>query len=478
MRVAIQKDSTDDLDIVGVAAALNAACKGVSFTTTSDRTRDTFTRPIVTFEDEKERLAELRTHAASDLILYVTDRQYGDNYFYHATEDVGVLSLFAWSHLTPLPRENGLVFFLARFIADSVIDLVSHGQPIGCLNDKLWVKTDIDRCLKQAYLCASCITQLDHAAATADEKRVLADVNVILDLISNASRWGRAVSEAAKDADTRLDWQGFEQFVADYYRSLGADVRQDANLAGFQVDVVATERTASGEAVRTAVECKFHRDKLGNRAVNEVIRVMATIRDAGLIDRGVLVSYAGFTPDAQLAADHAHLKLITYADLRQRISNESTTIEPHRSVPETVVSPEQAAASAGDTPKETVDVFVIMPFSADLDDVYFFGIHQAVQELGLTCARVDQIVFTGSVVDEIYHQLAHASLIIAELTQPNINVYYELGIAHALQRPVVLLTNNVASAPFDLKVTNHLVYANIRDLRSKLLERVKALLVR
>jgi hypothetical protein len=53
-------------------------------------------------------------------------------------------------------------------------------------------------------------------------------------------------------------------------------------------------------------------------------------------------------------------------------------------------------------------------------------------------------------------------VLIAELTSRNANVFYELGLAHALKKPVVLVSSNEADVPFDL---HHIrvIYYDVHD---------------
>lgn len=49
-------------------------------------------------------------------------------------------------------------------------------------------------------------------------------------------------------------------------------------------------------------------------------------------------------------------------------------------------------------------------------------------------------------------------MLLADLTGKNPNVFYELGLAHALSKPVVLITESVENVPFDLRSLRHIVY--------------------
>src|SRR5687767_6115063 len=119
-------------------------------------------------------------------------------------------------------------------------------------------------------------------------------------------------------------------------------------------------------------------------------------------------------------------------------------------------------------------VFVLMPFAPELNDVYGLGIRAACEQAGAYCERVDEQVFLESILQRIFNQLAKADLIIADMTGRNPNVFYEVGYAHALGKPVVLLTQRADDIPFDLKHYPHIVYGgSITQLREALEPRVR-----
>ncbi|WP_395047330.1 hypothetical protein [Flavobacterium sp.] len=96
--------------------------------------------------------------------------------------------------------------------------------------------------------------------------------------------------------------------------------------------------------------------------------------------------------------------------------------------------------------------FVMMPFAAPLGDYYAKIYEPAIKKAGLNPIRADNDIFgTGKIVDQIWSGINSAKILIAELTGRNPNVYYELGLAHALKKPVVLISSNEEDVPFDLK---------------------------
>ncbi|MCY4482640.1 MAG: hypothetical protein OXC12_07180 [Spirochaetaceae bacterium] len=64
--------------------------------------------------------------------------------------------------------------------------------------------------------------------------------------------------------------------------------------------------------------------------------------------------------------------------------------------------------------------------------------------------RADDVFRPGIILQDIINSLLDADLVIAEVTPPNPNVFYELGYAHALAKPTVLLARRGGELPFDI----------------------------
>jgi len=84
-------------------------------------------------------------------------------------------------------------------------------------------------------------------------------------------------------------------------------------------------------------------------------------------------------------------------------------------------------------------VFVALPFAQDVRAVWTFGIQQPVRGLVLLCERLDQEAFTGDILSRIRSGIAHALLVIADLTGCNPNVFLEVGYAWGKNQPTILL---------------------------------------
>lgn len=109
-----------------------------------------------------------------------------------------------------------------------------------------------------------------------------------------------------------------------------------------------------------------------------------------------------------------------------------------------------------------------MPFSKDLEDVYVFGIQGPVNTAGYLCERVDMTTFTGDILDRIKSRIETGTLVIADLTGANANVYLEVGYAWGKNRPTLLLAKKEDDLKFDVRGQRCIVYKNIVDLSKKL----------
>jgi len=102
--------------------------------------------------------------------------------------------------------------------------------------------------------------------------------------------------------------------------------------------------------------------------------------------------------------------------------------------------------------------FVMMPFG-DWFDLYYQNIYvPAIKEAGFEPVRADEVFTTGSVVEQIWEQIGKAKVLLADLTDKNPNVFYELGLAHAAKKPVVFAAAKVEDVPFDLRHLRVILY--------------------
>ncbi|MBI5634959.1 MAG: hypothetical protein HZA15_15940 [Nitrospirae bacterium] len=112
-------------------------------------------------------------------------------------------------------------------------------------------------------------------------------------------------------------------------------------------------------------------------------------------------------------------------------------------------------------------VFVAMPFDLKVvrDDVWKLGIHDGCKNAMISPARVDEDLRSLAVMDKIASLIFDSALVIADMTGWNANVLYELGIAHAANKPCILITQKKSDllVPFDVRHIKFIIYSD-RDL--------------
>lgn len=102
--------------------------------------------------------------------------------------------------------------------------------------------------------------------------------------------------------------------------------------------------------------------------------------------------------------------------------------------------------------------FVIMPFASKFDLIYQEVLKPAIEEIGLKALRADDIYGSKRIMHDVWQCIRTARIVLAELSGRNPNVLYELGLCHAVGKPVVIITNAIDDVPFDLKDIRCIVY--------------------
>jgi len=123
--------------------------------------------------------------------------------------------------------------------------------------------------------------------------------------------------------------------------------------------------------------------------------------------------------------------------------------------------------------EEKIDVFVLMPFNAKMEKVYTNHIKKLGEELGLRIRRADDIFSPRPFMDKVWDGLCAAQLILADCTQENPNVFYEIGLAHAVGKKVVLITRSEKDIPSDLKHFDYISYVYDPEGTEQLIEKLR-----
>lgn len=100
---------------------------------------------------------------------------------------------------------------------------------------------------------------------------------------------------------------------------------------------------------------------------------------------------------------------------------------------------------------EQHSVFVLIPFEEPFHDVYDGLIKPPLEDLGFVVRRADSLFNQQQILKDVVKGIADATLVIADVTGLNGNVLYEMGLAHALGKRTVIITQQLEELPFDLR---------------------------
>lgn len=126
--------------------------------------------------------------------------------------------------------------------------------------------------------------------------------------------------------------------------------------------------------------------------------------------------------------------------------------------------------------------FVIMSFKPEFDHVYEAAIKKALVDLNIECIRVDDDSVPKNIPHRIIREIIESDLIVADVSEPSPNVFYELGISHALGNKTIIISRDRANIPFDVLSEYATGYKDDRDglrlLYYELTKAVKTLIAR
>lgn len=110
--------------------------------------------------------------------------------------------------------------------------------------------------------------------------------------------------------------------------------------------------------------------------------------------------------------------------------------------------------------RETPKVFIVMQFTTPYNELYNDVIRKVCGEFGLEAVRADETFSPGIIIADVAKQIVESKLIIADITPTNPNVFYEVGFAHALNKPTILIAEKPTELPFDVSAFRTLFYEN------------------
>lgn len=126
----------------------------------------------------------------------------------------------------------------------------------------------------------------------------------------------------------------------------------------------------------------------------------------------------------------------------------------------------------GQFPVDSERVFIISPFTPDMEPVYL-AIARAARAVGLHAERVKDMPGDYRITGLILTMIERARFIVADLTHERPNVYYELGYARALGKTVITIQRAGTTAHFDVYDWTCLEYIDSRPLERDLRKRLR-----
>ncbi len=107
-------------------------------------------------------------------------------------------------------------------------------------------------------------------------------------------------------------------------------------------------------------------------------------------------------------------------------------------------------------------IFTLIPFKSPFNEHFEEIIKPTVEKIGLNCYKADDITKPSSgIVEKIWNLIYYSRIVIADLTELNTNVFYELGVADAFGKPLIMMWNQDQGdkPPFDIGHREILVYS-------------------
>jgi predicted Rossmann-fold nucleotide-binding protein len=112
-------------------------------------------------------------------------------------------------------------------------------------------------------------------------------------------------------------------------------------------------------------------------------------------------------------------------------------------------------------------VFIIMPFKEEFDELY--SVYKTVcSDFGFEAVRTDKVFSLEKILPRILNGIRHSAFVIADVTETSPNVFYEVGFAEGLGRPIITTAKKDTKLPFDIADTPVTFWSNPEDLKAKL----------
>jgi hypothetical protein len=246
----------------------------------------------------------------------------------------------------------------------------------------------------------------------------------------------------------------FEKNIADILRKENIRLQTDVVLGGIQTDFFI--ETPSGR--RIVAEVKGWEPTQKNR--ERAIRLAHHFKNI-------------------TKADHS---FIIIPDLKKGVPSKGlvTAQELPAIIQEIIEKRMPAQKRKGKIPFKTEKkIFAAMPFKTEYYDVFYVAVTYAAEAVNAKATRIDKDEFVGDIVEEIKKNIRESIAVIADLSDSNPNVFYEVGYSHGTNVPTVLICSTpLDNLPFDVRNWNIIKYnkGQTHELKYRLKKRLEGIL--
>lgn len=288
---------------------------------------------------------------------------------------------------------------------------------------------------------------------------VPSDLQDILYLKADPNDLGKTADQILRASQKIGDEGSLSAAVEQALSGLKVKWRREPSIAGVRPDFL----VESEDGKRVVIEVKG-RHGLGLVEAVDARSQAARIRDLTHSDAAIVV-----VPQSEAAMPDAGIVGLS-AFPSYLVGVLAATPQPSET---TQARPEPVRSETEKT------IFASMPFKPEYEDVYWFAMAAAAETVGATCIRVDREDFDGDITTKIAGAIESAIAVIADLSESNPDVLYEVGYARKDGTPCVQICSSpLEKLPFNVRNVNTLRYqpGQIHTLREPLIKRLKAVL--
>ena len=308
--------------------------------------------------------------------------------------------------------------------------------------------------------------------------------------IKNCPIWGTPLEGATIqliDSQNGITWNGYDSPRAGGSYRVATDAaigelsaEEKARLTTWLVDQRLQGNQSPGITETTIKSIKTKRSLQVHERADRLLRFIAqqsqTVSNRVLIVEDELRAYA-WSESIEWQEVSYFLKYLRETDwidgdfLGNGQSNVFVTVAGHNRIGELTLNADSSQA------------FVAMWFHDSTIGAYEKGIEPSIKDAGFNPLRIDRKDHINKIEDEIIAEIRRSRFLVADFTQGEDGarggVYYEAGFAHGLGIPVIFTChkNSMKTLHFDIAHYSHIVWSSPVDLREKLRNRIRAVIV-